>query len=141
MGSLASLTDADRPIVLFDGVCNLCNRSVQFIIKHDRLRKFAFASLQSVAAEKLLAGFKVQHSDLYSILLLKNGKLYDRSDALLEIASDLNGFWPVLTIFKLVPRIIRDFFYKLVANNRYKLFGKQNSCLMPTADLRARFID
>jgi len=141
MGSLASLTDADRPVVMFDGVCNLCNSSVQFIIRHDPSGKFAFASLQSPVAEKLLMGYNLQHRDLYSILLLKNGILYDRSDAIVEIASDLSGLWSGLRIFKFVPKILRDSVYKLIAKNRYKLFGKRDSCLMPTPDLRARFID
>lgn len=141
MGSPASIADNNRPVILFDGVCNLCNGSVQFIIKHDPEGKLAFASLQSAAAQQQLKNFKLPSEEIYSILLIKNGKLFDRSDALLEIVKDLNGIWPAFRVFRIVPKVLRDFIYKLVANNRYKLFGKQDSCLMPTPDLRARFID
>jgi predicted DCC family thiol-disulfide oxidoreductase YuxK len=142
MGSPGSITDTNsRPLILFDGICNLCNGSVQFIIKHDPAAKFSFASLQSPAAKRLLHHFKLPSEDIYSILLIKNEILFDRSDALLEIAKDLNGVWRVFRIFKFLPKGLRDSLYKLVANNRYKIFGKQESCLIPTKDLRARFID
>jgi predicted DCC family thiol-disulfide oxidoreductase YuxK len=142
MGSSASIAEKDQQqIILFDGVCNLCNSSVQFIIKRDPLKKFTFASLQSPAATKLLMDFKPQPQDVYSILLIKNGRLFDRSDAILEIVKDLNGGWTILRLFRFLPKTFRDFFYKLISSNRYKLFGKQDSCLVPTADLRGRFLN
>jgi predicted DCC family thiol-disulfide oxidoreductase YuxK len=142
MGSPGSITDTNsRALILFDGICNLCNGSVQFIIRHDPAAKFSFASLQSPAAKRLLNHFKLPSEDIYSILLIKNGILFDRSDALLEIAKDLNGAWRVLRIFQFLPKGLRDSLYKLVAKNRYKIFGKQEFCLIPTKDLRARFID
>ncbi len=131
----------NHPVILFDGVCNLCNGSVQFIIKRDPLSKFSFASLQSTVAAQLLKNFEVSSHDIYSILLIKNGVLFDRSDAILEIAKDLKGPWPALAIFKFLPKTFRDFFYRLIAANRYRLFGKQDSCLLPTPELRARFMD
>lgn len=142
MGSPASIANTNgRPIILFDGVCNLCNGSVQFIIKHDPAGKFSFASLQSQTAKRLLKNFHLASEDIYSIILIKNGILFDRSDAILEITKDLNGVWGAFRIFKFLPKRFRDSVYKLIANNRYKLFGKQESCLVPTPDLRARFID
>jgi predicted DCC family thiol-disulfide oxidoreductase YuxK len=142
MGSPHSLEEKNnRSIILFDGVCNLCNRSVQFIIKRDPSGKFSFASLQSRTGKQLMNRFEGDAEDIYSILLIKNGILFDRSDALLEIAKDLNGAWPAFRVFRFLPKVFRDSLYKLIANNRYRLFGKQDSCLLPTADLRARFID
>lgn len=141
MGTSASIEKRGRPVVLFDGVCNLCNGAVQFIIKRDPAEKFLFASLQSPAAKQLLGEFELSTDDLYSVIVLKNGKRYDRSDALIEIAKDLPGLWPVLTCFRILPKFFRDAMYKLVANNRYRIFGRQDSCMMPTPELKARFLD
>lgn len=140
MGAHSPLAD-HRPVILFDGVCNLCNSSVQFIIRNDPDKKFAFASLQSSVAKDLLTELSSGPTDLYSILLLKNGKVFDRSDAILEISKDLSRPWSAIYVFRFLPKAIRDALYKLIANNRYKLFGRQDSCLMPTPELRARFID
>lgn len=142
MGSPASVDNTHRrPVILFDGVCNLCNSSVQFVIRNDPEGRFSFASLQSSTAKRLLNNFAIPSEDIYSILLVKNGVLYDRSDAILEIAKELNGIWRFFRIFRILPKGFRDLLYKFVANNRYRLFGKQESCLMPTSDLRARFIE
>jgi predicted DCC family thiol-disulfide oxidoreductase YuxK len=141
MGSPASIVERGGPLVLFGGVCNLCNGAVQFIISRDPTGKFRFASLQSVIAKRLLSEFESNTDDLYSIIVLKNGKLYDRSDALIEIARELPGLWSVLATFRFLPKFFRDALYKLVANNRYRIFGRQESCLMPTAELRARFLE
>ncbi len=127
-------------VILFDGVCNLCAASVTFIILRDPSAKFRFASLQSSFGQEQLinAGFK-EHFD--TIVLLKDGKVFTRSDAALEVARDLNGLWPALYIFKWIPTIIRNGIYNWIARNRYRWFGKKESCMIPTPDLKARFID
>lgn len=141
MGSPHSLIDPETAnLVLFDGVCNLCNGAVQFIIKHDRANRFRFASLQSETAKKYIAHFSVTGPELYSLLLIKNGKVYDRSAAVLEIAKHLSGLWPVLAIFIILPEFFRDGIYSLIARNRYRLFGKKDQCMIPTPDLTARFL-
>lgn len=141
MGSPAPLTEsAPHNLVLFDGICNLCNGAIQFIVERDPKQKFRFASLQSEAAQHHITHFSLSGPHLYSILLIKKGKVYDRSSAALEIARELSGLWPVLYGFKIIPRFIRDALYNLVAANRYWLFGKKDECMIPTPELKARFI-
>jgi len=127
-------------VILFDGVCNLCAASVTFVIQRDPSATFRFASLQSSYGQKMLinAGLK-SHFD--TVVLLKGGKMYTRSNAALEIARDLNGLWPALYFFKVVPAFIRNSVYNWIATNRYKWFGKKESCMIPTPELKARFID
>jgi predicted DCC family thiol-disulfide oxidoreductase YuxK len=139
MGTSASIEESYRPLILFDGVCNLCNGAVQFILKRDRSGKFLFASLQSPYAKNALQDFFVTPDNLYSIILIKNGRLYDRSDALLEIARDLDG-WSGFYHLRFIPRPVRDTLYRLVSRYRYNIFGRQDSCMMPTPELRARFL-
>lgn len=127
-------------IVLFDGVCNLCNGSVQFIIKRDPRGIFRFASLQSEFGQLQLKKFNLPGHVLHSIISIEKGVCYQRSDAALKIASRLPGLWPVLSIFRIVPRFIRDAAYDLIALNRYRFFGKQESCMLPTPALKSRFI-
>jgi predicted DCC family thiol-disulfide oxidoreductase YuxK len=141
MGTPASIEKRGRPVVLFDGVCNLCNGAVQFIINRDPAGKFLFAALQSSAAKQLLGERENSKDDPYSIILIEDGKLYDRSDALIEIAKHLPGGWSLLAGFRFLPKFFRDALYKLVANNRYRFFGRQDSCMMPTPELKARFLD
>jgi predicted DCC family thiol-disulfide oxidoreductase YuxK len=141
MGTPASIETGSNPVVLFDGECNLCNGAVQFIIKRDPAGKFRFASLQSNAARRLLGNTNVRLNDLYSIIVLKNGTVFDRSDALIEIARGLPGLWSMLTAFRFFPKFFRDTVYKLVANNRYRIFGRRESCMIPTPELKARFLD
>ena len=127
-------------IVLFDGVCNLCNGSVQFIVKRDPERVFRFASLQSEFGQSQRRKFNLYSNGLDSIVVIENDICYQRSDAALKIARRLKGWWPVLSIFRIIPRFIRDAVYNLIAVNRYRLFGKQESCMLPSPELRARFI-
>jgi predicted DCC family thiol-disulfide oxidoreductase YuxK len=141
MGTPASLSTRGRPVILFDGVCNLCNGAVQFIIKRDHDNQFLFASLQSSVAKQLLGEFDIRTDDLYSIIVIHNGKLYDKSDALIVIARHLPRPWSTLTIFRFLPIFLRDGIYKMVANNRYRIFGRQDSCMLPTPELKARFLD
>ena len=128
-------------IILFDGVCNFCNASINFIIDRDSRNKFSFASLQSEIGRKLLQQYQVPDTNsLDSVVLIKNGKVYKKSAAALEIVKDLNGLWPVLSVFNLLPTFILDTFYDLLAKNRYKLFGKSETCRIPTPQLRQKFL-
>jgi predicted DCC family thiol-disulfide oxidoreductase YuxK len=141
MGTPASIKKQREPVVLFDGVCNLCNGAVQFIINRDTAGRFRFASLQSDIAKQLLGHSEIHLDELFSIIVIKDGKIYDRSDALIEIVRDLPGIWSTLTVFRFMPKFFRDALYKLVANNRYRIFGRSESCMMPTPELKARFLD
>ncbi len=133
-------TETQPYIVLFDGLCNLCNGSVQFIIRHDTKNKFVFASLQSEVAQKLLNEIHVKSSQ-ESIILIKGLKHFEKSDAVLEIAKNLSGLWPMVYGFTIIPRFLRDVLYKWVAKNRYTWFGKQESCLSPSPEFRAKFLE
>jgi predicted DCC family thiol-disulfide oxidoreductase YuxK len=132
---------ADTPIIFFDGVCNLCNSAVNFVIDRDTDKQFHFASLQSDFAKGKLDQYQVDPSLLQSILLLKKGRLYHKSGAALEIGMLLGGPWRLLLVFKIIPKFIRDFIYDWIAKNRYRWFGKRETCRVPTADLKERFLD
>ncbi|MEA5403180.1 thiol-disulfide oxidoreductase DCC family protein [Arcicella sp. DC2W] len=139
MGNIHSpLTD--QQIILFDGVCNFCNASINFVIEHDNQKRFKFASLQSDFGYETLKKYNRNTSDFDSVILLKNNRLYIKSEAALEIAKDLSGFWKYLSVFNILPTFILDFFYDLIAKNRYKLFGKSEVCRMPSPDLKERFL-
>jgi len=128
-----------RHIILFDGVCNLCNRSVQFIIKKDKKGIFKFASLQSTVGKELLKEFELPEDSFQSFIYVKNDRAFSRSDAALEIAKMLNGVWPFAYFFKIVPKFFRDPIYNLIARNRYKWFGKKDECMVPTSKMKERF--
>lgn len=140
MGSPGSIDTSGKIVVLFDGVCNLCNGTVQFIIKRDPSSRFLFASLQSDYGQSQLLRFGLDPSQLHSIITVEDGKFSERSDAALRIASGLTQPWPMMGVFKIVPRFIRDAVYNLIAKNRYKMFGKQESCMIPTPDMKAKFL-
>lgn len=129
-----------NPIVLFDGVCNLCSGSVQFVLKRDPEARFRFASLQSEAGQTIQAEHGLDPGVLSSVLLLEDGRLYRESDAALRIARHLPGAWKLLTVFKIIPRPIRDGMYRFIARNRYRWFGKAETCWLPTSELRGRFL-
>ena len=132
----------EERIILFDGVCNLCNRAVQFIIRRDPNALFKFCSLQSEYASRILARAGCSGSDLDTVLLFEDGKLYARSTAALKIARRLRFPWRLLTCLLLVPVPIRDMAYRLIAANRYRVFGRRESCLVPTAgDTQGRFVE
>lgn len=126
-------------IVLFDGVCNFCNGSVNFIIRNDPDKRFRFAPLQSDVGQKLRAKFDIGE-DVDSIILVEDEQAFMHSTAALHIARGLGGIWSIGYVFILIPAFIRDWFYKLFAKYRYKLFGKRDVCMMPTADVRGRFL-
>lgn len=128
-------------IIFFDGVCNLCDGVVQFILKRDKGEMFKFSSLQSDFAQKKLADFGANAQELNTIYYLKNGKLFNQSQAVLEIAKDLGFPYRIIYLLKFFPRSFRDFLYQKVAENRYKLFGQKNECMLPTPELKNRFLD
>lgn len=128
-------------IVLFDGVCNLCNGTVRFVIDRDPRKKFSFASLQSETGKQVLSLYQLPQDYIHSVILLKKGKIYQNSDAVLEICRELPGGWKILYVLKIIPGFIRDFFYRLIAANRYKLFGKSETCMMPLPEIKERFLD
>ena len=128
-------------IIFFDGVCNLCNWSVQFIIKHDKKSIFSFASLQSDFAKKRLAHANGQDIIYSSVVYCYNDLILTRSDAILKIIEGLNGYWRFLSVLKVVPKSWRDGVYDVIANNRYRWFGKRHKCMLPSAEISSRFLD
>lgn len=128
-------------IILFDGVCNLCNNSVQFVLKNDTNAKFKFASLQSNAGQKLLAHFQLPLYEFNSFIYVAEDKIYTRSSAALRVAKELNFPWKLMFVFIIIPPFIRNFVYDTIAKNRYKWFGKRESCMIPTPDLKQRFLE
>lgn len=130
----------DEPIILFDGVCNLCNGSVQYVLKHDKKKLFRFASLQSDSGQQLLKKYKLPYNNFNSFVLLQNEKAYLKSTAALMVAKQLGGFTQMLYAFIIVPTFVRDAVYNLISKNRYKWFGKKESCMVPTTELQSRFL-
>ena len=128
-------------VILFDGVCNLCNRLVQFIIQHDRSEKFLFAAQQSNAGQKLLQQFEVPENSYLIVIKTGRQQIITESDAVLEIFRQLGGGWVLLYMLIIVPKFIRDSFYKFIARNRYRWFGKRDSCMMPLPGLEKRFLN
>ncbi len=131
---------SELPVIFFDGFCNLCNGAVQFVIKRDRKAIFRFASLQSDYAQEKLAQFNIRPKGGDTMVLLEDGKVYERSTAALRVARKLSGLWPLLYGFIILPRFIRDGIYNYVGKNRYKWFGKRESCWVPTPELKERFL-
>ena len=127
-------------VILFDGVCSFCNGAVNFLIEHDRSSYFKFAPLQSEAGEKLAAKFGINTVETDSVILIEDEKAYTFSTAALRIAGKLDGVWSWASVFRIVPRPVRDFVYRTFAKYRYRLFGKQDSCMIPTPELRKRFL-
>jgi predicted DCC family thiol-disulfide oxidoreductase YuxK len=130
-----------HPLLLFDGVCNLCNGSVQFIIRRDPEGRFRFASLQSAAGQRYLDELRIDRQALDSMILVEGDRWSRESDAALRVARILGGPWRILGVFWLVPRPLRDRVYRLIARNRYRWFGKRESCWLPAPELRERFLD
>ena len=131
---------ADQHIILFDGVCNLCNGSVNFIIARDRRETFLFSPVQSRFSQALLKKHGLEGIGKDSFVLVKKDKCYLRSQAALEISRDLRGVWPFLYGLRFIPRPLRDTAYNLIARNRYVLFGRKEHCMVPTPQLKRRFI-
>jgi predicted DCC family thiol-disulfide oxidoreductase YuxK len=132
----------EPPLILFDGICNLCSASVNFVIDRDPNARFRFAALQSDAGARALAahGMLAKTGDPESIVLVENGRVFQRSSAALRVARALSGPWKLLYIFIVVPAFLRDSVYTFIARNRYRWFGKADKCRVPTPELRARFL-
>ncbi len=126
-------------IVMFDGECNFCDSSVQFIIARDPKAYFQFAALQSQVGMELKEKYNISN-EIDSFILIKNGQVYKYSDGALEVCKHLKGFWKALSILKAVPRPIRNRVYKYIAKNRYKWFGKKDECMIPSPEVRNRFL-
>ncbi len=128
-------------VVLFDGVCNLCNGFVQFILKRDKKKTFQFASLQSEYAKGLLPHFGISIANFDTVVLYDGEKIYTQSDAVIKMAGSLKGIWKCASILRIVPGFIRNAIYRLLARNRYRLFGKKEQCMVPTENMKDRFVD
>lgn len=138
---MGSPAEVNKPVILFDGVCNLCNGAIQFIIKRDKKNRFQFAALQSAYGQQQLQRLNIPATALQSIVLIDGDKFYQRSKAVLEICRQLRGLWPALYIFKILPGFLRDGVYNFIANHRYRWFGRQDQCMIPTPALKARFLE
>jgi len=135
------MVEENKKIILFDGVCNLCNNAVTFVIKRDRKDIFRYAAIQSDIGQKLITNAKINPETIDSIFLISKGKCYYKSNAALRIAKHLSGAYPLLFAFLIVPKFIRNWVYDFIAKNRYKWFGKKESCMIPTPALKSLFID
>ena len=127
-------------IILFDGVCNLCDGVVQFVLKKDKKNRFRFAALQSERGTALLKQFGLSTTNYNSFVLIESGRVYQKSTAALRVLKGLGGVWVLLYGFIIFPRPIRDYIYDWVARNRYQFFGKKDECMLPTPEIRARFL-
>lgn len=127
-------------IILFDGVCNLCNSSVQLVLKNDAKDTFRLAALQSDVGQQLIQKFGIDTSETDSIILIDGEIYYSKSTAALKIAKHLSGAFPLLYAFMIVPKFIRNIVYDYIAKNRYKWYGKQESCMIPTTELKSKFL-
>ncbi|MBS1510164.1 MAG: thiol-disulfide oxidoreductase DCC family protein [Bacteroidetes bacterium] len=130
-----------KPLILFDGVCNFCNGAVNFVIKRDKKAAIQFAPLQSEKGRLYLRQYNLPSAKFDTFVFIENDKVYVRSTAALRVCRYLGGLWPMMYGFIIVPRFIRDGIYNFIARNRYKWFGKKEYCMMPTPDVRARFVN
>ncbi len=128
------------PIILFDGICNFCNSAINFVLKKDKTKSIKFAALQSEAGKEIVQQFGLPPNDMRSFLLIEDGKVYSRSAAALKVCRYLTGAWPLCYAFIIIPAFIRNAVYDLIARNRYRWFGKKDECMIPTPDMRARFL-
>jgi len=131
----------NKKIILFDGVCNLCNSAVQFVIKHDKMDVFRFVAIQSQRGQEILNHIGVESTKMDSIVLYEPGlAYYFKSDAILQIARHLNVFFSLVLLLKIVPKGLRDKWYDYIAKNRYTWYGKKESCMIPTPSLEKKFL-
>ncbi|SHM68077.1 thiol-disulfide oxidoreductase DCC family protein [Flavobacterium xinjiangense] len=132
----------NKKIILFDGVCNLCDAAVQFVIKHDKKDDFRFVALQSDLGQEIIKHIGINTKNIDSIILYEPGiAYYYKSEAVLEIAKNLSGIFYFATIFKILPTKLRDQIYDYIAKNRYKWYGKKESCMIPTKELKSKFLE
>lgn len=130
-----------HPVILFDGVCNFCNSAVNFVIKREKKSVLRFATLQSKVAHELIDSHSLPVNDLNSFVFIENGKIYTRSTAALRVCRYLTGLWPLMVGFIIIPQFIRDGIYNWVSKNRYKWFGKREECMIPTPEVKAKFLN
>ncbi len=130
-----------KKVILFDGVCNVCDGFVQFVLKRDPKRMFYFASLQSEIGKQLLIKHKVEIADLSTVVLIDGDKVFTHSDVVLIVGKDLGGLFKLLYPFKILPKNFRNFLYDWFAKNRYRFFGKKEVCMLPKPEWRSRFLD
>jgi predicted DCC family thiol-disulfide oxidoreductase YuxK len=135
------MPSAPGPVILFDGVCNLCNGAVRFVAERDPGGVFRFASLQSEAGQALLRLHGLRTGDFDSVVLVDDGRVRTKSTAALAIAARLSGPWPALSALRFIPTFLRDPVYDLVARYRYRVFGRSEECMVPTPEMRARFLE
>jgi len=129
-----------NPILLFDGVCNLCNGMMKFVLSHEKESVIRFAALQSAAGQKVLEQFNRKNINLKSILYIENDIIYEKSDAAFKIANHLSAPWSWIVFFRFVPVKIRDYLYDLISKHRYRIFGKSSSCMLPDPKWEQRFL-
>lgn len=129
-----------KSIIFFDGVCNLCNASIDFVIQRDKDDKFLVGALQEDLSKKILGNFEVREDYLDSLVLVEKGEIYYKSTAALKVARHLSGFWPVLYPLIFLPKFLRDSIYNWIGSNRYRWFGKKNTCRLPSSAERAKFL-
>ena len=130
----------NRAIILFDGVCHLCTSTVQFIIKRDPNGYFTFASLQSEIGRQLLEEHGLQPDALDTFVLVEGSRCFTRSDAALRVAKHVSGCWSLVRVLSLIPKPVRDWGYTVIARNRYRWFGRRETCMIPSRDILDRFL-
>ena len=135
------MDSCSHPVVIFDGLCNLCEGSVLFILKRDPSGIFRFASLQSKFGQQVLERFHLPIDDFNTMVLLVGERIFTQSTAALKVVKKLRFPWPLLFAFIIIPPFFRNFFYRIIAKNRYRWFGKKKECLIPTPELRSRFVE
>ncbi|MDB5249551.1 MAG: hypothetical protein JWQ40_3945 [Segetibacter sp.] len=138
---MPDITSSTHPVILFDGVCNLCNSAVQFLIERDKKDVFRFASLQSDFGQALLQKLHLSTNKFNSFILYQNGKIYTKSTGALKVAKQLSGPWSLLYVFIIIPPFLRNPVYDFIARNRYKWFGKNEACWIPSASLKIKFFN
>lgn len=128
-------------LILFDGVCNFCNYWVRFALKRDKKQKLSFGTLQGNTAKKVLPLYGINEKELASVVFIEKGKVWQNSSAVLRICKHLSGAWKMFYVLMIIPTPIRDFVYRIIAQNRYRWFGKRESCMLPDASVKERFVD
>jgi predicted DCC family thiol-disulfide oxidoreductase YuxK len=134
------VTKTPDNLILFDGVCNLCSALVQFVIHHDPAAKFRFAAIQSEIGREIFQSHGLDPADLHTFVLIAKERMFLRSDAAIEVVSRFGGAWTICKIFRFVPRALRNAIYSFIARNRYRWFGRKEVCMIPTPEMKERFL-
>jgi predicted DCC family thiol-disulfide oxidoreductase YuxK len=131
----------EKPVILFDGICNFCNAMVNFIIRQDKKNVFRFCALQSDSGKRLLEQYKINWKQTDSFVVIENGKAHQKSNAALKLYNRLPWYWKWTQLFWIVPKFIRDAVYNFIAKNRYSWFGKKEECMIPAKEVREKFLE